>query len=133
MLRKLVAWMRFDGLKPGVKTNPLKPRPQGPATPLAEAPFSPNPGNLRMLTYAPARLPRMAPLVVALHGCTQTAVRTRHQRRLPIQSKAIGHTHPVHRSFRKKVQRTSSRISKEVILRMRSFDCQGRVDEEHSP
>ena len=30
-------------------------------------------GNLRMLAYVPADLPRRAPLVVVLHGCTQTA------------------------------------------------------------
>ena len=30
-------------------------------------------GNLRMLAYVPANLPRRAPLVVVLHGCTQTA------------------------------------------------------------
>ena len=35
--------------------------------------FGPNPGNLRMLVHVPERLPRMAPLVVALHGCSQTA------------------------------------------------------------
>ncbi|MFO1147885.1 MAG: PHB depolymerase family esterase [Alsobacter sp.] len=35
--------------------------------------FGPNPGRLRCLAYAPATLPRRAPLVVALHGCTQTA------------------------------------------------------------
>ena len=35
--------------------------------------FGTNPGNLRMLTYVPPK-PRKAPaLVVALHGCTQTA------------------------------------------------------------
>jgi feruloyl esterase len=33
----------------------------------------PTAGNLRMLTYVPADLPRRAPLVVVLHGCTQTA------------------------------------------------------------
>ncbi len=34
-----------------------------------------NPGNLRMFTYVPAHLPtdRQVPLVVALHGCLQTA------------------------------------------------------------
>ena len=32
-----------------------------------------DPGNLRMLIYVPADLPAKAPLVVALHGCTQTA------------------------------------------------------------
>jgi poly(hydroxyalkanoate) depolymerase family esterase len=35
--------------------------------------FGSNPGNLRMLTYVPKNLPEAAPLVVALHGCTQTA------------------------------------------------------------
>ena len=33
----------------------------------------PTAGNLRMLAYVPADLPRRAPLVVVLHGCTQTA------------------------------------------------------------
>ncbi len=35
--------------------------------------FGPNPGALRMLVYAPPGLARRAPLVVVLHGCTQTA------------------------------------------------------------
>lgn len=35
--------------------------------------FGSNPGNLRMLTYIPQDLPPDAPLVVVLHGCTQTA------------------------------------------------------------
>ncbi len=35
--------------------------------------FGPNPGKLRMLTYAPAVKPVKAPLVVLLHGCTQSA------------------------------------------------------------
>jgi feruloyl esterase len=35
--------------------------------------FGSNPGELRMLTYVPPRLPLGAPLVVVLHGCTQTA------------------------------------------------------------
>jgi poly(hydroxyalkanoate) depolymerase family esterase len=35
--------------------------------------FGKNPGNLRMLMHVPERLPRMAPVVVALHGCSQTA------------------------------------------------------------
>lgn len=33
--------------------------------------FGSNPGQLRMLTYVPERLPAGAPLVVLLHGCTQ--------------------------------------------------------------
>ena len=35
--------------------------------------FGANPGDLRMFVYAPAHLPPKAPLVIALHGCTQTA------------------------------------------------------------
>jgi poly(hydroxyalkanoate) depolymerase family esterase len=35
--------------------------------------FGVNPGNLRMFAYTPEHLPPKAPLVVALHGCTQTA------------------------------------------------------------
>jgi poly(hydroxyalkanoate) depolymerase family esterase len=37
------------------------------------ADFGANPGELRMLQYVPAALPADAPLVVALHGCAQTA------------------------------------------------------------
>jgi poly(hydroxyalkanoate) depolymerase family esterase len=73
MWQKLVAWMRSDGIKPGLKANPLKPRPSGAPAPLAEAPFAPNPGNLRMFRYLPRGLKHGAPLVVALHGCGQTA------------------------------------------------------------
>jgi feruloyl esterase len=35
--------------------------------------FGPNPGQLRMLVYAPAGLPERSPLVVVLHGCGQGA------------------------------------------------------------
>jgi poly(hydroxyalkanoate) depolymerase family esterase len=35
--------------------------------------FGSNPGNLEMYSYVPAGLPSGAPLVVALHGCTQSA------------------------------------------------------------
>ncbi len=35
--------------------------------------FGSNPGNLTMHLYRPSGLPAGAPLVVALHGCTQTA------------------------------------------------------------
>jgi poly(hydroxyalkanoate) depolymerase family esterase len=35
--------------------------------------FGTNPGNLLMYTYAPAGLPAGRPLVVAMHGCGQTA------------------------------------------------------------
>lgn len=36
--------------------------------------FGSNPGNLLMRTYVPQGLPAHAPLVVALHGCLQTAL-----------------------------------------------------------
>ncbi|QKS29430.1 MAG: PHB depolymerase family esterase [Candidatus Accumulibacter similis] len=35
--------------------------------------FGANPGELRMYEYVPAELPAQAPLVVVLHGCTQSA------------------------------------------------------------
>jgi poly(hydroxyalkanoate) depolymerase family esterase len=35
--------------------------------------FGSNPGNLKMFKYVPASLPANAPLVVAMHGCTQSA------------------------------------------------------------
>jgi poly(hydroxyalkanoate) depolymerase family esterase len=35
--------------------------------------FGTNPGNLKMWKYVPANVPANAPLVVAMHGCTQTA------------------------------------------------------------
>lgn len=40
---------------------------------LVERPFSPNPGELRMLVHVPEGLAPGAPLVVVLHGCTQAA------------------------------------------------------------
>ncbi|HET6782898.1 MAG TPA: PHB depolymerase family esterase [Pseudoxanthomonas sp.] len=35
--------------------------------------FGSNPGNLRMFKYVPSGLPTNAPLVVAMHGCSQSA------------------------------------------------------------
>src|SRR5665213_3720211 len=73
MWRKLVSLMRFDGLGLGMKTGAFKARSVPKVTPLAEAPFAPNPGNLRMFRYLPRGLKTGAPLVVVLHGCGQTA------------------------------------------------------------
>ena len=65
--------MRIDGFGPGGKPNPLKRRPAPASSPLAEVYFPGfNPGNLRQFRYVPDGLKR-APLVVVLHGCTQTA------------------------------------------------------------
>ncbi|MFF7721029.1 PHB depolymerase family esterase [Streptomyces luteogriseus] len=48
--------------------------PQASATGLTQVTrFGTNPGNLSMYTYAPDALPAGAPVVVALHGCTQSA------------------------------------------------------------
>jgi poly(hydroxyalkanoate) depolymerase family esterase len=48
--------------------------PARPKTRLREVTaFGRNPGNLRMLMHVPEQLPSMAPLVVALHGCNQSA------------------------------------------------------------
>jgi poly(hydroxyalkanoate) depolymerase family esterase len=53
--------------------SPLQP-PADKANRLRElTAFGSNPGNLRMVVYEPERLPRNAPLVVALHGCSQNA------------------------------------------------------------
>jgi len=35
--------------------------------------FGSNPGNLKMFAYVPAGLAAGAPLVVAMHGCTESA------------------------------------------------------------
>src|SRR5215475_8807235 len=48
-------------------------RPAGPTRLQEVTGFGANPGDLRMFAYAPRNLPSNAPLVVALHGCTQTA------------------------------------------------------------
>jgi poly(hydroxyalkanoate) depolymerase family esterase len=69
MWRKLVTIMRLDG--PGA--SPLKARPVPETSPLAEVSFATNPGNLRMFAYVPPGLKKGAGLVVALHGCGQTA------------------------------------------------------------
>jgi len=58
-------------------TSAAQSRPGHPADPtghLTEVTgFGSNPGALRMLTHTPANLAAAPPLVVVLHGCTQTA------------------------------------------------------------
>jgi len=46
---------------------------RGPARLRELTEFGANPGNLRMFAYSPDHLPPRRPLVIALHGCTQTA------------------------------------------------------------
>jgi len=66
---------KFEALLAGARKKaaraPVIPRR---ATRLRELTrFGANPGNLRMFAYAPEHLPPKTPLVIALHGCTQTA------------------------------------------------------------
>jgi poly(hydroxyalkanoate) depolymerase family esterase len=64
-LMKHLPTMESFGLHAGGAAN---------ATQLREtAQFGDDPGQLRMLSFVPENLGRGAPLVVALHGCTQTA------------------------------------------------------------
>lgn len=51
--------------------SPLLQQGAGRLTPMTD--FGPNPGDLRAHVYIPENLPARAPLVVVLHGCTQTA------------------------------------------------------------
>ena len=77
-LRKLLANIGRDRSRWGNLMRGLggagAPGPDGTRTHLEEVlGFGTNPGNLRMLRYLPPRLAADAPLVVVLHGCTQTA------------------------------------------------------------
>src|SRR6516164_3965806 len=65
---------KFEGLLASARKKAARARvaPARPA-PLRELTgFGANPGDLRMFAYAPGHLPPKAPLVIALHGCTQT-------------------------------------------------------------
>jgi poly(hydroxyalkanoate) depolymerase family esterase len=58
----------------GAPTSQAQPSRTAPQAALVKtSDFGPNPGNLQMLSYRPNGLSRPAPLVVVLHGCTQTA------------------------------------------------------------
>jgi feruloyl esterase len=77
ILSRLQAFQsRFEGLLASAQKKAARARaaPARRPTRLRELTgFGANPGNLRMFAYAPEHLPPMAPLVIALHGCTQTA------------------------------------------------------------
>ena len=77
VLARLQAYRRkFEGLLASARKNAVRDRvaPARPPTRLRELPeFGANPGNLRMFVYAAEQLPPSRPLVVALHGCSQTA------------------------------------------------------------
>ena len=73
MWQRLVHLMRFDGLKPGRKTPLGKARPLPPANPFVAVRAGPIPAISRMFVHIPRGLKPGAPLVVALHGCGQSA------------------------------------------------------------
>jgi poly(hydroxyalkanoate) depolymerase family esterase len=63
---------RFEQLL--ATASPRTGQPTSPSPRLSDVTsFGSNPGNLRMFAYVPERLARRPALVVALHGCTQTA------------------------------------------------------------
>jgi poly(hydroxyalkanoate) depolymerase family esterase len=65
---------RFDRLLKSAAQHPAKAFGPTRAGRLSEiTSFGSNPGHLRMLAYSPRNLPRGSALVVALHGCMQTA------------------------------------------------------------
>ena len=80
-LRKALAHLqslraKFEGLLAAARrrSSQAKPAAAHVTTRLRQLPaFGSNPGNLRMFIYAPDPLPSMPPLVVALHGCSQSA------------------------------------------------------------
>jgi poly(hydroxyalkanoate) depolymerase family esterase len=66
---------KFEGLLESARKKAARARlaPARPTRLRELTGFGANPGNLRMFVYAPGHLPPKAPLVIALHGCTQTA------------------------------------------------------------
>src|SRR5690348_14973365 len=65
---------KFESLLESARRKAAHIAPARPPSRLRELTgFGANPGNLRMFAYTPRHLPPGAPLVVALHGCTQTA------------------------------------------------------------
>jgi poly(hydroxyalkanoate) depolymerase family esterase len=67
---------KFEGLLESARKKAVSPPPASAdkVNQLRElTAFGSNPGNLRMWVYEPQGLPRNSPLVVALHGCSQSA------------------------------------------------------------
>jgi poly(hydroxyalkanoate) depolymerase family esterase len=66
---------KFEGLLESARKKAARARvaPARPTRLRELTGFGANPGDLRMFVYAPGHLPPKAPLVIALHGCTQTA------------------------------------------------------------
>jgi poly(hydroxyalkanoate) depolymerase family esterase len=78
-LRKILARLqayrsKFERLLTAARAKaPHAPPGQHPTRVREVAAPGGNPGNLRMFFYAPEHLPPRPPLVIALHGCSQTA------------------------------------------------------------
>jgi poly(3-hydroxybutyrate) depolymerase len=65
---------RFEALLDAAREKADRvPQADGPTRLREITSFGRNPGNLRMLVHVPERLRSGAPLVVALHGCSQSA------------------------------------------------------------
>ncbi|HEY1691626.1 MAG TPA: PHB depolymerase family esterase [Polyangiaceae bacterium] len=62
-----------DAAPPGSASEPTATAAEAVDTLAAVTGFGSNPGNLLMYSYVPQSLPSNAPLVVALHGCTEGA------------------------------------------------------------
>ncbi len=75
MIRQLAHYRRQweTVMKASSATSAAFEAPLAPSKLTEVSGFGSNPGNLRMLTYVPERLPPSPALVVVLHGCTQTA------------------------------------------------------------
>jgi poly(hydroxyalkanoate) depolymerase family esterase len=65
---------KFEHLLASARKKATRPRvaPAHPTRLRELTGFGANPGELRMFAYAPEHLPPKAPLVIALHACTQT-------------------------------------------------------------
>ena len=81
----LVSLQAFRRKFEGLLTAARKKAARAPGAPAARPTrlreltgFGANPGNLRMFVYVPEDLPPKAPLVIALHGCTQTSAEYDH-------------------------------------------------------
>jgi feruloyl esterase len=75
VLARLGAYQtKFEALLASARKKAGRGRVSPPPTRLRELHgFGGNPGNLQMFVYAPEQLPPKPPLVIALHGCSQTA------------------------------------------------------------
>lgn len=76
MIHQLARYRRqWEGLMKAsaASTASLEPSSTAPSRLTETQNFGPNPGNLRMFTYAPRELNAPPALVVVLHGCTQSA------------------------------------------------------------